>query len=99
MSDHAYGHGQYCYWCDADADTKNDRECDDRLHKKPTEAQHRHYDCVEAIQDAKHELEQAERICEKRGYLDAAKDVYDCRLRLSEALRSLEELRPKREDG
>lgn len=91
---HSYGHSSSCYWCGYNPDEEPERPCDERVNKRPTEARMRRYDCTSAIEDARYELEQAERICEERGYRDAAKDVYGCRLRLSEALRRLEALDP-----
>jgi hypothetical protein len=95
MGDHGYGHGDTCYWCGADGDTEDDRPCDERLRKKPTEHQMNHYHCVAAIEDAKIELEAAELTCEKHGYRAAAKEVYHVRLLLSDAHRRLEALRPE----
>lgn len=94
MSEHSYGHGQHCYWCGADGDTEDGKPCDESVNKRPTPEQMQHYNCTSAIEDARYELEQAERTCETHGYRDAAKEVYECRLRLSDALRRLEAIGP-----
>ena len=33
---HSYGHGQFCFYCGADAETEDDKPCDESLHQKPT---------------------------------------------------------------
>lgn len=93
--DHSYGHGESCFWCGYNPDKEPERACDERLNKKPSDAQMAHYDCTSAIEDAKHELETAELTCEKKGYREIAKEVYDARLRLSDTLRRLEAMQPE----
>ncbi len=94
---HGFGHSDTCYWCGFNPDTDQERPCDERLHEKPTEEQMRHFACTRAIEDALHELEGAELLCEKHGYRDVAKGVYDARLRLSDALRRLEGMASQRQ--
>lgn len=95
--DHSYGHGESCYWCGYNPDKDAPRACDERLHKKPTDAQMRHYDCVNAVEEARDALEAAESLCERHGYREFGREVYDARLRLSDTLRRLNEARPLRE--
>lgn len=34
---HTFGHGQFCYWCGIDGDTRAvDQPCDERERKKPS---------------------------------------------------------------
>lgn len=91
---HSFGHGDSCFWCGWAPDEEPEHPCDERLNKRPTEAEMDHYGCTSAIEEVRYELEQAELTCEQAGYRDAAKGVYDCRLRLSEVLRRLEGMRP-----
>lgn len=91
---HSFGHSDSCYWCGWCPDDEPEHPCDERLNKRPTEPEMNHYYCVTAIEDARYVLEQAELTCEKHGYRETGKGVYDARLRLSETLRQLEGMRP-----
>lgn len=93
-SEHSYGHGEACYWCGYNPDTEPERPCDERLHKKPTDAQMNHYECVSQAEEARDDLERAEATCEHFGYRETAKELYAARLLISEAIRRLETMRP-----
>ena len=93
---HSFGHGQECYWCGFDPVVDAERACDERLRKRPTDAQMAHYKCVSAIEDAQRELREALRVCENFGYLDAGIELRVEQSRLSEVIERLNRLRPPR---
>lgn len=93
---HSFGHGRSCYWCGLYGDDAEiAKPCDERERRKPTEGAMAHFGCTMALEDARTALEEAELECDKAGYRETAKDVYDVRLRLSDTLRRFETMRPK----